>query len=227
MLKLVQGIHQFQDNLFSSQRELFERLAKGQTPDALFITCSDSRISPNLITQTEPGELFILRNAGNIVPPHGLAVGGEEATIEFAIVGLGIRDIIVCGHSHCGAVNALLAPDGIRDSMPTLCSWLNHAETARRIIQEKYSDLSHEKRLNVAIQENVLVQLENLRTLPAVAAALARNALNLHGWVYKFETGQVFGYDPEHGQFLDVGQSVEVPAVVRLGHEVSIQLSVI
>jgi carbonic anhydrase len=205
MQKLVQGIHSFQDNLFSSQRELFERLAQGQTPDALFITCSDSRINPNLITQTEPGELFILRNAGNIVPPHQMVVGGEEATIEFALVGLGIKDIIVCGHSHCGAVNALLAPDGIRDSMPALCSWLKYAEAARRIVQERYSDLGKETLLNVAIQENVLVQLENLRTHPAVAKALARESLNLHGWVYKFETGQVFGYDPRHGQFLELG----------------------
>jgi len=212
MHKLVRGIHHFQDNLFSSQRELFERLARGQTPDALFITCSDSRINPNLITQTEPGELFILRNAGNIVPPHKVAAGGEEATIEFAIVGLGIRDIIVCGHSHCGAVNALLAPDGVGDSMPALCSWLNYAESVRRIIQKKYSDLTQEQLLNVAIQENVLVQLENLRTHPAVAKALAREALNLHGWVYKFESGQVFGYDPQQGQFLEVGRAIAAQA---------------
>lgn len=208
MQKLVQGIHSFQDHLFSSQRELFERLAQGQTPDALFITCSDSRINPNLITQTEPGELFILRNAGNIVPPHKMAAGGEEATIEFALVGLGIKDIIVCGHSHCGAVNALLAPEGIRETMPAMCSWLKYAESARRIVQEKYSDLTQEQLLNVSIQENVLVQLENLRTHPAVAKALARETLNLHGWVYKFETGQVFGYDPLEGQFVVVGQAV-------------------
>jgi len=212
MQKLVQGIHSFQDNLFSSQRELFERLAKGQAPDALFITCSDSRINPNLITQTEPGELFILRNAGNIVPPHKMAVGGEEATIEFAIVGLGIRDIIVCGHSHCGAVNALLAREGIRETMPAMCSWLNYAESARRIVREKYSGLEKESLLNVAIQENVLVQLENLRTHPAVAKALAREALNLHGWVYKFETGQVFGYDPREGQFVEVGRAIAAQA---------------
>lgn len=207
MQKLVQGIHYFQENLFSSQRELFERLAQGQTPDALFITCSDSRINPNLITQTEPGELFILRNAGNIVPPHRMVAGGEEATIEFALVGLGIKDIIVCGHSHCGAINALLAPEGIRETMPAMCAWLKYAEGVRRIIQEKYSDLTREQLLNVAIQENVLVQLENLRTHPAVVKALAREALNLHGWVYKFETGQVFGYDPQQGQFLEVGRA--------------------
>lgn len=226
MQKLVQGIHHFQDNLFSPQRELFERLAQGQHPDALFITCSDSRINPNLITHTQPGELFILRNAGNIVPAHGTAVGGEEATIEFAVVGLGIKDIIVCGHSHCGAVNALLAPEGIRETMPAMFAWLGHAEPARRIVQENYPILDDEKRLNVAIQENVLVQLENLRTHPAVAAALARNALKLHGWVYKFETGQVFAYDPQDGHYLEVSQAA-VGQAVASQRRLSTQLCVI
>ena len=110
MQKLIQGLHRFQRDLFGSQRELFERLAQGQHPEVLFITCSDSRINPNLLTQTQPGELFILRNAGNIVPPYGAVQGGEAATIEFAVAGLGVKDIIVCGHSHCGAMKGLLAP---------------------------------------------------------------------------------------------------------------------
>ena len=200
MQKLLQGIHHFQDNVFSSQRELFERLAEGQHPDALFITCSDSRINPNLITQTEPGELFIIRNAGNIVPPYGAANGGEGATIEFAVVGLGIQHIIVCGHSHCGAMKGLLHPESLTE-LPLMAAWLGHAEATRRIAQQKYEDRPAEALLNVAIQENVLVQLENLRTHPAVAAALAAGKLKLHAWVYKIETGQVFAYDPERGQF--------------------------
>ena len=104
MQKLLEGLHHFQQNIFSSQRELFERLAKGQSPETLFITCSDSRINPNLLTQTQPGELFILRNAGNIIPPYGAANGGEGATIEYAVAVLGVKDIIVCGHAHCGAM---------------------------------------------------------------------------------------------------------------------------
>jgi carbonic anhydrase len=200
MQKLLQGIHHFQDNVFSSQRELFERLAEGQHPDALFITCSDSRINPNLITQTEPGELFIIRNAGNIVPPYGAANGGEGATVEFAVVGLGIQHIIVCGHSHCGAMKGLLHPEGLT-GMPMMAAWLGHAEATRRIARQKYEDRPAEALLNVAIQENVLVQLENLRTHPAVADALAGGKLKLHAWVYKIETGQVFAYDPERGQF--------------------------
>ena len=219
MQKLIQGIHHFQSSLFSSQRELFERLVNGQHPDALFITCSDSRISPNLITQTEPGELFIVRNAGNIVPPHAMAVGGEEATIEFALVGLGIKDIIVCGHSHCGAVNGLLNLAGLRETMPAVCSWLGHAEATRRIMKEKYRHLeSPSDRLNVAIQENVLVQLENLRTHPAVAAGLSRGDVKLHGWVYKIETGQVFAYDPERSEFAQLMNRppAPIPPLARL-----------
>jgi carbonic anhydrase len=108
MQKLVDGVHQFQENVFGAKQALFERLADGQQPLALFITCSDSRIDPCLLTQTQPGELFILRNAGNIVPPYGQGSGGEAATIEYAVCALKLKDIIVCGHSHCGAMNGLL-----------------------------------------------------------------------------------------------------------------------
>lgn len=209
MQKLIQGLHHFQSNVFSSQRELFERLAHGQSPDALFITCSDSRINPNLITQTEPGDLFILRNAGNIVPPYGAANGGEGATIEYAVAALGVRDIIVCGHSHCGAMNGLLNLDSLGE-LPTVRQWLSHAEATRRIARENYEHLCGGALLTATIEENVLVQLENLRTHPAVAAALSRGKLNLHGWVYKIETGEVFAYDPGQEQFLPLTASVAV-----------------
>src|SRR5262245_1147214 len=162
MQKLLLGIHHFQANIFRSRRELFERLADGQRPEALFITCSDSRINPNLITQTEPGDLFILRNAGNIVPPYGAANGGEGATIEFAVAGLGIQDIIVCGHSHCGAMKGLLDPETLRDT-PAMAAWLGHAESTRRILRDKYGDRRGDALQMTAIEENVLVQLENLR----------------------------------------------------------------
>ena len=110
MQKLLQGLQHYQTKIFGTQREMFERLSQGQSPDVLFITCSDSRINPNLLTQTEPGELFILRNAGNIVLPYGAVQGGEAATIEFAVAGLGVKDIIICGHTHCGAMKGLLEP---------------------------------------------------------------------------------------------------------------------
>ncbi|VTR92773.1 carbonic anhydrase : Carbonic anhydrase OS=Planctomyces brasiliensis (strain ATCC 49424 / DSM 5305 / JCM 21570 / NBRC 103401 / IFAM 1448) GN=Plabr_1495 PE=3 SV=1: Pro_CA [Gemmata massiliana] len=201
MQKLVQGIHDFRAHVFRPRREWFERLADGQRPMAAFVTCSDSRVNPNLITQTEPGELFIVRNAGNIVPPHHPAPGGEEATLEFAVAELGIRDVIVCGHTRCGAMSGLLNPGALGD-LPAVRHWLGHAEATRRIIRDKYAHLSDQALLTAAAQENVLVQLENLRTHPAVAAGLARGKLKLHGWVYKIETGEVFAFDPGAGQFV-------------------------
>lgn len=213
MQKLVQGIHHFQANVFRPRREWYEGLAQGQRPLALFITCSDSRINPNLITHTEPGELFIVRNAGNIVPPNQLASGGEQATIEFALGALGITDIIVCGHTHCGAMSGLLTPEKL-DSMPAVRHWLSHAESTRRIIKEKYAELSGTALQSAAAQENVLVQLENLRTHPAVAAGLSTGSVKLHGWMYKIETGEVFGFDPESGQFTPLTAASSAPIQV-------------
>jgi carbonic anhydrase len=200
MQKLVAGIHHFQSTVFSSEPEFYARLADGQSPETLFITCSDSRINPNLITQTRPGELFILRNAGNIIPPYGAANGGEGATIEYAVAALGVKDVIVCGHSHCGAMKGLLEPDGLTE-LPAVRAWLGHAETTRRVIRENYGHLEGPALVTATVQENVLAQLENRRTHPAVAARIARGSLHLHGWVYKLETGQVFAYDIESGQF--------------------------
>ena len=201
MEKLVKGIHHFQDSVFRRQSKLFEQLVEGQQPLALFITCSDSRIDPNLLTQTQPGELFIMRNAGNIVPPYGAVYGGESATIEYAISVLNIADIIVCGHSHCGAMNGILHPEQI-DHLPAVKAWLAHAEATSRIIRENYSHIADpEAKLTATVEENVLVQLESLRTHPSVAAALGRGQVKIHGWVYKFETGQVFAFDPHEGQF--------------------------
>lgn len=207
MKKLIEGLHQFRTETFLSQQELFQRLSEGQQPDALFITCSDSRVIPNLITQTEPGDLFIIRNAGNIVPPHGTSVCGETATIEFAINELNVQDIIICGHTLCGAMKGLLS-DKPLDHMPGLQNWLNYSATTKRLIKDVYSkqaqDIEH--LINVATQENVLVQLEHLKTHPSVASALTQRKLNLHGWVYKIQTGEVFGYDPDLGQFLRLSE---------------------
>ena len=214
MQKLVDGIHEFQETIFTSQKLLFERLEAGQQPLALFISCSDSRINPNLLTQTEPGELFILRNAGNIVPPYGAVHGGEAATIEFAIAVLKVKDIIVCGHSHCGAMKGLLNPDQL-DDLPAVRTWLGHSESTARIMKENYGHITDENaRLTATVEENVLVQLENLRTHPSVASTLARGELALHGWVYKFETGQVFGYDVKQRQYVPVDQATTQPGVV-------------
>jgi len=205
MQNLIEGIHRFQKKNFRPLRGLFEQLSKGQNPETLFITCSDSRIDPSLMTQTQPGELFILRNAGNIVPPHGAGNGGEAATIEFAVAALGVKDIIICGHSHCGAMKGLLEPEQT-ECCPAMTSWLSHAATTHRIVAENYTELKDEKLLTATVEENVLVQLENLRTLPSVASRLVRGDLHLHGWVYKIETGEVFAYDPVKSQFVPIAK---------------------
>ena len=223
MQKLLRGVHHFQKHLFSPNRKLFEKLAKGQRPLALFITCSDSRVNPNLITHTEPGDLFILRNAGNIVPPYGAASGGEGPTIEYAVMSLGVRDIVVCGHTLCGAMSALLDPNSVKQ-MPAVAKWLDFAEATRRIVQENYAGEDAERQLSIAIQENVLRQLENLQTHPAVAAAVSRKELTLHGWVYKFETGQVFAYSVGDEQFVPIEKFAQPtePSATRLRSLVSI-----
>lgn len=203
MEKIIRGIHEFQDNLFGSQRELFERLSEGQAPETLLITCSDSRIDPSLITQTQPGELFVVRNAGNIVPPYGTGNSGEVATIEYAVSALKVQDIIVCGHTHCGAMKGLLTLDEL-ESLPNVRNWLNYAHATRQIMQEKYTEESGNQLLTDTVKENVLVQLDNLRTHPSVAAAIATGRAKLHGWVYRIESGDVFAYDPKLGQFVSV-----------------------
>ncbi len=217
MQRLIQGLHAFQNDIFRAKRDLFSRLAKGQHPLALFITCSDSRIDPCLLTQTEPGELFIMRNAGNIVPAFGAVRGGEAATIEYAVSVLRVKDIIVCGHSQCGAMQGLINSDQIQH-LTAVCEWLKHAETTARIIRENYTHITDPKGLLTAtVEENVLVQLENLRTHPSVAAALGRNELKLHGWVYKLETGEVFAYNALDGQFSNVEETSGQAAVATQG----------
>jgi carbonic anhydrase len=212
MVKLVEGIHTFQSSIFRERFELFDRLRSGQNPQALFITCSDSRVMPDLITQADPGDLFVLRNAGNLIPPHGAAPeSGEAATIEYAIASLKIQDVIVCGHTLCGAMHALLNPDDVAN-LPRMRRWLEHAEATREIIRSQYAHESPDRMWRATVEENVLVQLEHLRTHPCIAAALAGGDVKLHGWVYKLETGQVFSYDPSAEQFLPM-TGVPVPAV--------------
>jgi carbonic anhydrase len=198
--KLFEGLHRFRTDVFQAEKELFQRLAEGQNPEVLFITCSDSRVVPSLLTQTKAGDLFILRNAGNLVPPFGTGDLSQDGTIEYAVSALGVRDIVVCGHSCCGAVTALLQPESTA-SMPRVRAWLQRAEATRCIIEENYSHLEGDELLRTAIEANVLVQLSNLKTHPSVAARLTRGDLNLHGWVYEFQQGEVRVYDPEVGGF--------------------------
>jgi carbonic anhydrase len=210
--KLVQGVHNFQANVFSRNRDLFMRLAVGQSPQALFITCSDSRMVPDLITQADPGDLFVLRNAGNIVPPYGTGSGAEAAAIEYAVKGLGVKDVVVCGHTRCGAMKGILSPDDLAE-LPRVREWLRHADAGKEIVSVVYGHLTGDARWTVLVEENVLTQIENLRTHPAVAAGLAGGELNLHAWVYKMETGQVFTYDAAAGQYVPLADADGTPRV--------------
>ncbi len=205
MQQLIRGIHQFQTEDFRPLATLFQQLAERQSPETLFITCSDSRIDPNLLTRSRPGDLFILRNAGNIIPIAGAAPSGEVATIEYAVGALGVKDIIVCGHTHCGAMKGLLHPESLT-TLPAVASWLEHAATTRRIVADHYAHLPEDRKLVAAVEENVLVQLEHLRTLPVVASRLRGGDLHLHGWVYKIETGEVFAYDLETQTFVAIAE---------------------
>lgn len=202
MKKLIKGLRQFQSHYVNANRELFEELSQGQRPKTLFIACSDSRIDPNLITQTQPGELFVIRNAGNIIPPFRAANGGEGAALEYAVAELNVKQIIVCGHSKCGAMNGLLNIDSLSDKLPEVYDWLKHAEATRRLVRDNYSDFQGDALLEITVANNVLNQLDNLQTYPVVRSKQHRGELTLHGWIYRIETGEVLAYDPEIHDFV-------------------------
>lgn len=203
MDKIISGVEQFRHDVYPKNHRFFEQLAgKQQKPEALFITCADSRVNPNLITQTEPGDLFLIRNAGNIVPPYTAASGGEIATIEYSVEVLGIRNIIICGHSQCGAMKAVLA--GGLDHLPAVKSWVNHAEATRQIVARKYPNLKGDELAVAAIEENVLVQMNHLSTHPCVASRLAAGELNVFGWYYDIGSGQIFQFDQARGWFFEL-----------------------
>ena len=205
MERLIQGVARFQRDVFPEKQQLFEDLADGQYPEALFITCADSRIEPTLVTQTNPGDLFICRNAGNMVPPYGELHGGVSATIEYAVCALNVQHIIVCGHSDCGAMKGILHPEKVA-SMPTVKTWLSHGEVARHVVKENYPDLSEADALRAVTEENVIAQITHLRTHPSVAARLARGTIAVHGWVYDFRIGEVTAWDPHIGRFIPIEQ---------------------
>ncbi len=202
MKKLIKGLREFKSSYFCQHQELFEQLSHSQKPRVLFITCSDSRVDPNLITQAQLGELFVIRNAGNIVPPYGATNGGEGATIEYAVQALDIRQIIVCGHSHCGAMKGLITLDKLREEMPLVHDWLKYAEATRRLVKEHYGHYEEEELLEIMIAENVLTQIENLRTYPVIHSRLYQEQLKIFAWIYHIETGEVLAYDPQKHSYV-------------------------
>ena len=215
MKKLIRGLDKFRQTYVSSHQELLEQLSHGQTPRVLFVTCSDSRVAPNLITDTDVGELFVIRNAGNIIPPYGAANGGEGGTIEYAINALGIEQVVICGHSNCGAMKGLLKLNKLQKDMPLVYDWLKHAESTRLMVQETYPHYKGDDLIEVLVAENVLIQIDNLKTYPIVRSRLHQGRLKIYAWVYNVETGNVLAYDarthtyvPPEGQLLEEEDTV-------------------
>ena len=205
MRALILGIVDFREQYLPTLAERFRTLAAGQSPDTLFITCADSRVVPNLLVSTDPGELFTMRNVGNLVPPataDGLSTGdlSEASAIEYAVKILKVANIVICGHSGCGAMKAVLAPAPLDDA-PNLAAWLHHARpAATRLAQEAATSavLAPYDRLS---QLNVLVQLEHLMTYPDVRTAVARGALRLSGWWFEIASGDMYAYRPASRTF--------------------------
>jgi carbonic anhydrase len=200
MQHVVRGFVDFRKRVFPKHKKLFAELATGQAPELLFITCSDSRIDPNMVTQSDPGDLFIIRNAGNIVPPHTRTAGGVTASIEYAVAVLGVAHIVVCGHTHCGAMGGALNPAAL-DGLPNVRDWLDLSRAAVEVVRHAHGGPLGKEHLRAVTEQNVLVQLAHLRTHPTVAARLATNQIQLHGWLYEIESGELLAHDERSGRF--------------------------
>ncbi len=193
--KFLGGISRFQSHVYPQHQDFFEELAQGQRPEALFITCADSRIDPCLLTQTKPGELFICRVIGNIVPPYPDALGGVSATVEYAIGVLRVPEVIVCGHTDCGVMKGAFNPEAVAE-FPNVFGWLRYAQTPHP------ETAPSAEALLAFTEQNVVAQLRNLAGHPAVAKRLAEGNLTLHGWLYDIGAGTVATYDPAREAFV-------------------------
>jgi carbonic anhydrase len=193
--QLKDGVRRFQAEVYPQQAEMFAQAASEKpTPHTLFITCADSRIDPVAITSSSTGEIFVTRNIGNMVPAYGEMLGGVSAVIEFAVSSLGVQHIVICGHTHCGAVQALLDPESVA-KMPTVKSWLRNAHAALSVaetLQERASGSPNEPNIiDILTEQNVLLQMQHLKTHPSVAGAMAKDELTISGWIYNIGTGEV------------------------------------
>ncbi|HVT94734.1 MAG TPA: carbonic anhydrase [Bryobacteraceae bacterium] len=201
MRELVERYQNFQKKGFPRRKATFEALANEQRPRVLFITCSDSRVAPDVVFQSEPGDLFVCRNVGNIVPSYGESLGGVSAAIEYAVVVLDVEAIVVCGHSNCGAMKALLEPGKVKH-LRAVAPWLRHAEIAQVVIRENYPELTGAAQMKKITEENVAVQIKHLETHPCVASHLRGGRLAIYGMVFEIQTGEIRVLDAERGTFV-------------------------
>jgi carbonic anhydrase len=200
--RLLAGVRRFQREIYPDRQGAYQELVReGQKPHALFITCADSRIDPELITQSGPGEIFVSRNIGNLVPAYGELLGGVSAIIEYAVMGLQVSQVVVCGHSDCGAMIGLLHPEKVTQ-MPIVKSWLRNGEAALSVVRNRNTGPDEHAALEELVEENVVLQLHHLRTHPSVAGRLAQGTLALSGWVYDIGHGAVRIYSEEQCKFV-------------------------
>jgi carbonic anhydrase len=207
---LKAGIRRFRSEIYPARAEMYLKAAsEPQDPSALIIACADSRVRPETITQSAPGELFVTRNIGNMVPAYGEMMGGVSAVVEFAVMELKVRHIAICGHSECGAMKELLGQKSVAD-LPAVTNWLKNAHTALSVtkaLAEEGEDASvFSRRLT---EQNVLLQMQHLRTHPSVAGAMAKEELTISGWVYEIGSGEV--------RICEQGGKVFEPVVVEGG----------
>ncbi|HEX4067892.1 MAG TPA: carbonic anhydrase [Acidobacteriaceae bacterium] len=209
MKRLFDGYTRFRRDVFPGMKEHFHLLADSQAPEFLFITCSDSRVVPDLIFQTEPGDMFLCRTAGNVIPRHGDLPGGVSATIEYAVEVLHVRHIVVCGHSDCGAIKAMIDRRDLT-RLPLTAKWLGYIEPAWKYLGPGSRDSEDPRAFHTAlIHANVIAQLENLKTHPEVARHLADKTLEVHGWYYDILTGAVEAYDQQQNRFTQLEEWTE------------------
>lgn len=197
MHRLIKGIQKFQQSYFKKEEQHFSKLSKGQSPDVLFFACSDSRVDPNLLTQSKPGELFIVKNVGNIIPANNpfWKKSCTAAAIEFALGVLNISDIVVCGHSDCGALKALYYDKKDLSGMPNLRDWVETANPVKDLILKHHPDPLYKERQKMTEKKHIIAQMENLKSYPLVVKAIKEEKLNLHGWYYEIETGAVYAFN--------------------------------
>ncbi|MEO6805254.1 MAG: carbonic anhydrase [Edaphobacter sp.] len=192
LTELKAGIRRFRTETYAKNKETYLRAVREpQRPHALFVTCADSRIDPELLTQSGPGDLFVMRNIGNLVPAYGEMLGGVSAVVEYAVMALKVQHVVICGHSDCGAMAALMQPESLTE-MSAVKNWMSNAaaamSVAKSMAKENEPPDDFVKRLT---EENVLLQLQHLRTHPSVAGAMAREELTISGWVYDIGKGEV------------------------------------
>lgn len=192
LAQLKAGIRKFRIEIYPKNKETYlQAVREPQRPHALFITCADSRIDPELITQSGPGDIFVTRNIGNMVPAYGEMMGGVSAVVEYAVTGLKVQHVVICGHSDCGAMKALVRPESLEE-MPAVTNWMKNATAAMSVAKSMMrSDERPSEFVKRLTEENVLLQLQHLRTHPSVAGAMARGELTISGWVYDIGKGEV------------------------------------